>query len=291
VAPIESAGELQGAVVMLGEPSAEAEACLHTVALASLTGVAMLNAREDAGRTPGMPLVADLLAGAEIPPGEIVRRARMRGCDLTGGVVALCLDPGELSARRLVATIAAERPGALSEICDGRVYVLFPGTPTEAQALSARLGECATAAHSSHYRRAADARLALEEAELLLALAAAGGRATTDRPTWDTLRILFRTFSADPDELTRFSEQAVGALIRHDELHESELQKTFWAYQESNCNMNHAAKAAFTHRHTISNRLAKIEELTGLDPNRSYDRELLSMALKAHMVVSLSRPR
>jgi hypothetical protein len=121
VAPIESAGELQGAVVMLGEPSAEAEACLHTVALASLTGVAMLNAREDAGRTPGTPLVAELLAGAEIPPGEIVRRARMRGCDLTAGVVALCLDPGELSARRLVATIAAERPEVLAEICDGRV--------------------------------------------------------------------------------------------------------------------------------------------------------------------------
>ncbi|MBK5221088.1 MAG: helix-turn-helix domain-containing protein [Thermoleophilia bacterium] len=41
----------------------------------------------------------------------------------------------------------------------------------------------------------------------------------------------------------------------------------------------------------MSNRLNRIEELTGLDPNRSYDRELLSLALKAQLVVSLARPR
>ena len=291
MAPIVSSGALQGAVVMLGGPCPEARACLRTVALAALTGVAMLNAREDATRTPGAPLVADLLSGAEVPPGEIVRRARMRGCDLSDGVVAVCLDPCDLPTGRLIAMIAAERPDALSEVWDERVYVLLPGTSEEAKGLLARLSERTTSAHSSRYARAADARPALEEAELLLTLAASGGRATTDRPTWDTLRILFRTFSADPDELTRFSEQTVGALVRHDELHESELQATFWAYQESNCNMNLTAKSAYTHRHTISNRLAKIEELTGLDPSRSYDRELLSMALKAHLVVALARPR
>jgi hypothetical protein len=289
--PIASAGELQGAVVMLGEGSPGAEAHLRTAAVASLTGVAMLNAREDATRTPGAALLAELLAGAEIPPSEIVRRARMRGCDLSDGVIALCLDAGERPPGSLIATIAAARPDALADFCDGRIYILLPGTIEQARKLTAQLGERATTALSSRYRQAGDARFALEEAELLLVLAAAGGRATTDRPTWDSLRILFRTFIADPEELTRFSERTVGALIRHDQRHGSELQETFWIYQESNCNMNLAAKAAFTHRHTISNRLSKIEELTGLDPSRSYDRELLSMALKAHLVVSLSRPR
>jgi hypothetical protein len=291
VAPIASSGELQGAVVLLGEPGPGTEAILRTAALASLTGVAMLNAREDATRTPGAPLLAELVGGAEIPPSEIVRRARMRACDLTGGLVALCLDPGEHPPGRLIATIAAERPDALAEACNGRIYVLLPGTAGEGRELSAQLSGRASTGLSSRYRQAADAGVALEEAELLLALAAVGGRNTTDRPTWDSLRLLFRTYVADPEELARFSTETVGALIRHDESRGSELQDTFWTYLESNCNMNLAAKAAFTHRHTISNRLTRIEELTGLDPSRSWDRELLSLGLKAHLIVAMSRPR
>ena len=33
--------------------------------------------------------------------------------------------------------------------------------------------------------------------------------------------------------------------------------------------MNLTAKATYTHRHTVSNRLNRIEELTGLDPSQS----------------------
>ena len=54
----------------------------------------MLNAREDANREED-ELLAELLAARDLPPGEIVRRTRLRGCDLTGGFDALCLDPGE----------------------------------------------------------------------------------------------------------------------------------------------------------------------------------------------------
>jgi purine catabolism regulator len=143
--------------------------------------------------------------------------------------------------------------------------------------------QIAASAHSSRYRQAIDARAALEEAELLLKLVEAGGRSSSGRPTWDSLRLLFRAFVADPQELARFAEQTVGAVVRHDERHGSELEITFWAYQENNCNMNLTAKATFTHRHTISNRLTRIEELTGLDPVRNYDRELLSLAFKAHV--------
>jgi hypothetical protein len=291
VVPITAQGELQGAVLMFGESRPEAFEFLSAAAVAAVTGVAMLNAREDVSRGSEDNLLADLLAGEGIRPGELVRRTGLRGCDLTDGVTALCLNPGDEPPGRLIATIAAERPEALAELCDGRIYVLLPGSLEDARKLSTRLGERATSAHSSRYREAADARTALEEAELLLALVEAGGRASADRPTWDSLRLLFRSFVADPDELSGFSERTVGALVRHDEEHGAELQSTFWAYQESNCNMNLTAKATYTHRHTISNRLNRIEELTGLDPNRSYDRELLSLALKAHLIVSLARPR
>ncbi len=292
LAPIVSGGELQGAVVLLGGAGgAEASAYLGAAALAALTGVAMLNAREDASREED-ELLAELLAARDVPPGEIVRRARQRGCDLTAGFVALCVSPGETPAARLVATIAAGHPGALVAARGGRVHILLPGDSEAARALAARLGEQITAsAHSSRYRQASDARAALEEAELLLKLVEAGGRSSADRPTWESLRLLFRAFVADPPELARFAEQTVGAVVRHDERHGSELEVTFWAYQESNCNMNLTAKATFAHRHTISNRLARIEELTGLDPVRNYDRELLSLAFKAHIVVTMAPPR
>jgi purine catabolism regulator len=290
VVPITAQGELQGAVLMFGESRPEAFEYLSAAAVAAVTGVAMLNAREDASRDSDDRLLADLLGGEGIRPGELVRRAGLRGCDLTEGVTALCLNPDDGQAGWVVATIAGERPDALAEAIDTRIYVLLAGTLEDARKLAQRLGVRATTALSSRYREAGDARLALEEAEMLLALAEIDGR-SADNPSWDSLRLLFRSFVADPDELARFSEQTVGALVRHDERQESELQVTFWAYQESNCNMNLTAKATYTHRHTVSNRLNRIEELTGLDPSQSYDRELLSLALKAHYVISTSRPR
>ena len=222
----------------------------------------------------------------------MVRRAQARGCDLTGGVSALCVKPGEgptggAARGRSPPSAPTRSPSSPA----GGVYVLLPGTTEEARRLTGRLGARGIVALSSRYREATDARLALEEADLLLTLAEAGGLGSADTPSWDSIRILFRTFVADPDELARFSEETVGALVRHDEQQGSELQATFWAYQESNCNMNLTAKATFTHRHTVSNRLARIEELTGLDPSQSYERELLSMALKAHYVIAMSRPR
>jgi purine catabolism regulator len=290
VVPITAQGEIQGAVLMFGEDHPEAFEYLNAAAVAAVTGVAMLNAREDATRDSGEGLVTDLLADGRIPPGELVRRAGLRGCDLTEGVTALCVNPGEDPSGRVIATVAAERPDALAETADGRVYVLVPGGLERARKLAQRLTDRVTVALSSRYLEAGDARLALEEAELLLLLAEAGGR-NADTPSWDSLRLLFRTYVADPEELKRFSEQTVGELVRFDERQESELQVTFWAYQESNCNMNVTAEATFTHRHTVSNRLNRIEGLTGLDPSQSYDRELLSLALKAHYVISMSRPR
>lgn len=290
VVPITAQGEIQGAVLMFGEDHPEAFEYLSAAAVAAVTGVAMLNARADAAQDTGESLVADLLGGETIRPGELVRRAGLRGCDLTDGVAALCVNPGGEPSGRVVATIAAERPEALAEVAGDRVYVLLPGALEEARKLAQRLAERVTVALSSRYREAGDARLALEESELLLLLAEASGR-SADNPSWDSLRLLFRTYVADPEELKRFSEQTVGELVRYDERQESELQVTFWAYQESNCNMNLTAKATYTHRHTVSNRLNRIEELTGLDPSQSYDRELLSLALKAHYVISMSRPR
>ena len=57
---------------------------------------------------------------------------------------------------------------------------------------------------------------------------------------------------------------------------------------EANCNMNVAAEWLDTHRHTVANRLRRIDELTGLDPQRGYDRELLGLALRVHLIIGTS---
>src|SRR5215213_4750692 len=104
LAPIVSGGALQGAVVLLsGEADERTSAYLGVAAVAALTGVAMLNARAEASDDTADGLLSDLLDAREVPPGEIVRRARLRGCDLTGGFVALCVDPGSAPAGRVLA--------------------------------------------------------------------------------------------------------------------------------------------------------------------------------------------
>jgi hypothetical protein len=290
VVPITAQGEIQGAVMMFGEDHPEAFEYLSAAAIAAVAGVAILNAREDIVSDRGEGLFADLLAGETVRPGELVRWARSRGCDLTEGMTALCVNPGEDQCGRVIATVAAERPDALAEVADGRVYVLIPGELEQARKLAQQFAQRFTVALSSPYREVGDTHLALEESELLLALAEASGH-NADGALWDSVRLLFRTYVSAPEELRRFTEQTVGDLVRYDERHESELQVTFWAYQESDCNKNLTAKASFTHRHTVGNRLNRIEELTGLDPSQCYDRERLSLGLKAHYVILTSRPR
>jgi hypothetical protein len=40
-----------------------------------------------------------------------------------------------------------------------------------------------------------------------------------------------------------------------------------------------------THRHLVANRLRRVRRLTGLDPQRGYDRELLGLALRTHLSI------
>jgi DNA-binding PucR family transcriptional regulator len=115
-----------------------------------------------------------------------------------------------------------------------------------------------------------------------------GAVPNTDRQTWDNLRILHGAYVNEPSRLIDFCERTIGELIRRDEKEERRLQDTFWAYQEANCNMNLTAARLDDHRHTVANRLRRIGQLTGLDPQRGYDRELLGLALRTYLVIENS---
>jgi hypothetical protein len=280
VVPIVCEGELQGAVVMLGEGGPDAGEYLRVAAVAALTGIAMLNARDETARSLSASFLAELITRRDAHVDDVLRRAGLLGRDLSDGLVALCVEPRDGAARSLLELLRTEHPDGFAEIIGRRVYALLPGPPEEARALADRLASRGAVGVSSHYREAGDARVALKEAELLVELGAAA-------PANHTFRLLFRLSESDAEELRTFGEDVIGPIVRHDERHATELLITLRAYLEHNCNMNLTATATYTHRHTVSNRLARVQELTGLDPSESEDREVLGLAVKAHRIVEL----
>ena len=289
VVPIVVAGRVQGAVIVDGVPAPGAVEHLHSAARAALTGIAILDAREETRRDSSSGLLADLLAGRELERDEIVARASQLGCDLDAGFVAMVVFGRHARGQGdVAATVGEVHPTALAEVIDGIVHVLVPGREIDAEALEERLGDAVLRAHSAPYTDPAEAARALDEARTLLALVKISEVNNTDRQTWDSLRIPHGAYFHEPLRMEEFAARTVGKLIERDQAEAGRLQETFWAYQQTNCNMNEAAERLETHRHTVANRLRRIRELTDLDPQRGYDRELLGLALRAHLVISHS---
>jgi hypothetical protein len=287
VAPIVVDGEPQGAVIAQGEVGPEGVEHVRSAARAALTGIAILNTRDEVRRDSAAGLIADLLAGRRLAGPEIVRRAALLGCDLRHGFVAFCAGgPREGGREEIVAALDAVHPDALVEAVEGTSYALVPGPRFEAEALAARLGARVARAHSFPCEDPGQAGQALEEARTLLVICRYSEPQDTDRATWDNLRIIYGAYASQPARLREFCERTVGALVRQDASEDDRLQATFWAYQNANCNMNGAAAQLDTHRHTVANRLRRIRRLTGLDPQRGYDRELLGLALRTHLVIA-----
>jgi hypothetical protein len=291
VVPIVVDDTVQGAVVASGELAEGAEAHLHDAARAALTGIAILDARDETRRDSASGLIADLLAKRDLGAEEIADRAERLGCDLRSGFLAVATEvDDEHGPNAIAAALAAVATGTLTEARGGIVHALVPYRKLDTLALAAHIGEGVARAHSSAFGDPGEAARALDEARTLLGLARGSNPRNTDRVTWDSLRILHGACVNEPARLAAFRDRIVGELIRNDAAEGGRLQLTFWAYQEANCNMNVAAERLETHRHTVANRLRRIRQMTGLDPQRGYDRELLGLGLRIHLVMA-TEPR
>lgn len=288
--PISSGGTELGFVLLLGAGAPDAGEYLHVAAVAALTEVAVFEARDETEQALRGSFVEELLTRDDIETDDLVRRASRLGCDLAGGVVALCADPGERAPGRISATVAAECPGALSQPHRGKVYTLLPAA-ADGAAIAARLSRQATVGLSSTYSDPGDARRALEEAELVLEVTAAGGAPPQEDIAKGTYRLLFRVLASHPEEVRSFYEDTVAPVVRYDEQYTTELVSTLEAYLERNCNMNATAQAIHAHRHTVAYRLERVRDLSGLDPFVSEDRERLGLGLKAHRIIAPRLPR
>lgn len=300
--PIASGDELVGAVVLLrgGEPVPDAAEFLHLAAVASLTEVAVEEAKEEVEQNLRGSFLEELRTRSDLDPAEVVRRASRLGCDLTGGTIVLCAELSTDRPRHVVATIAEEHPGALAQHMEmpggpPRVYALLPGAGADgARRLATRLQRHGTVGVSSFYADPAELQRAIQEAELVLDVLkrsdGVGGDLMEDIGT-GTYRLLFRVLASHPEEVRSFYDDTVAAIVRYDDQYRTDLVGTLESYLENNCNMNATAAAIYAHRHTVAYRLDRVKELTGLDPMQSEDRERLGLGLKAYRIIAPRLPR
>jgi sugar diacid utilization regulator len=296
--PVTVGAELIGLVALLSPPDGsltEPIEIMHLAAAATLTKLAIEEARHEVEEGLRDSFMEELRSTAPLSSADIVRRAVRLGCDVTRGAIVLCADGDPDRPRRTMATIAAEAPDALMQSLDGRVYAVIPGgpgdgtppltTPSRVEAVAARLRRFGTVGISSFCRDPADLRGALQEAELMADVVRASGAPSAQIAGTGTYRLLLRLFVTHPDEVRNFFEGTVGPIVRYDKQYGTDLMATLESYLEHNCNMNATAAAVYAHRHTIAYRLDRIRELSGLDPSHGEHRERLGLGLKAHRIL------
>lgn len=71
-------------------------------------------------------------------------------------------------------------------------------------------------------------------------------------------------------------------LLQYDRANRSNYLQTLRVYLSNNCNMMQTARQLFLHRHTLINRLEKIEEISDLHLDDYYSRLYMSIALLLH---------
>jgi PucR family transcriptional regulator, purine catabolism regulatory protein len=300
--PIAAGDDVVGAVMLLAgrtAPRPDATEFLHLAAVASLTEVAVEEARHEVEQNLRGSLLEELRARPELEPAGVVRRARRLGCDLEHGAVLLCAELDTERPRHVVATVAGEYPGALAQHMEDRVYALLPAGPDRgaeqtveaARRLAGRLQRHGTVGLSSFYADPAELHRAVQEAELVLDVLRRSDGPIAEDIGQGTYRLLFRVLASHPEEVRSFYEDTVAAVVRYDDQYSTDLAGTLEAYLEHNCNMNATAASIYAHRHTVAYRLDRVRELTGLDPMQSEDRERLGLGLKAYRIIAPRLPR
>jgi sugar diacid utilization regulator len=297
--PIRTGNSLVGLVALLSPPTAAASIpepteLLHLAAAVTLTKLAIEETRHKVEEDVRDSFMQELRSQAPLSAGDIVRRAVRLGCDVTRGAVVLCADGDPNRPHRMMATIAGEVPGALTQSVERRIYAVLPAiqapdpsapTLALAEAVAARLRRYGTVGISSFYRDPGDLRRALQEAELMADVLLESGAPAPQVVGTGAYRLLLRLFVTHPEDVWSFYEDTVGPIVRYDDQYGTDLVPTLESYLANNCNMNATAGAVFAHRHTIAYRLDRVRELSGLDPAQAEHRERLSLGLKASRIL------
>ncbi|WP_030752833.1 GAF domain-containing protein [Streptomyces sp. NRRL S-31] len=231
-------------------------------------------------------LLAELVGGADPRTDAIRHRASLLGHDLTRahralvakiettgrGSAALALRHAADEANRLASTIT---PRPLVSQHQDAIVALWPvqasgpeagpdAAETLRKTLSAAVGvTSATVAVSGPTDR--EFAEVYRTARGALAVAARADR-TGGVVTLDGLGVAGLLLQlGDPGPLRGYADRTLGPLIRHDEQHGTALVATLRAHLTHRLDRQATAQALLVHPNTISQRLRRIEALTGLD--------------------------
>jgi len=86
--------------------------------------------------------------------------------------------------------------------------------------------------------------------------------------------------SDNRERLLSFSREMLDPLVRYDREHSTNLLKTLSTYLKCNCNLRVAAGILFVHRHTVRQRLERIEQLCKVELGDADDKLALQLAIK-----------
>lgn len=190
----------------------------------------------------------------------------------------------EAVKERLLASLT--RTASYPVLDRGReLLMLLPATlrGESAEGVLARVlraaGAGSAAGVSNPVRELANVAPAVEEAAtaLLVGRRTRNGQLTTlaDSGAYGLLAPLRGT-----REARRMVEQLLGPLTLYDEQHGAALTQTLETYIACNGNVSVTAQKLSLHRNSLSYRLRRIEELSGLDLSESESRLLLTLALR-----------
>jgi sugar diacid utilization regulator len=96
-----------------------------------------------------------------------------------------------------------------------------------------------------------------------------------------TYKLLFRVLQENPEELEAFYGETLEPVVHYDSRYGTELVQTLITYLGNDASTVRTAGDLFAHRHTIRYRLDRVGELTGLDVDKSEDRERLTLGIKS----------
>jgi GAF domain-containing protein/sugar diacid utilization regulator len=231
-------------------------------------------------------LLADLLAGADPMSPSVRDRAGLLGHDLTRDHLTLVAQvttggrpaPSGVMQRALTeaaALASGVRPRPLVAVHRDVIVALWPAAATgpaagrpAADALrrslrSARGVDDASVAVSDPAQR--DLLNAYRTARGALTVAGHAGRSGSTI-TLDDLGVAGLLLQlGDPVRLRAYADRTLGALIRYDRDHGAALLRTLRTYLDSGVDRHLTARALTLHPNTVSQRLRRIEALTGLD--------------------------
>jgi purine catabolism regulator len=189
-------------------------------------------------------------------------------------------------------------PGALLRLNSESAAVLYPvdgdgtvaGVAARVEEIRRRVttrleGMSVSAAVGHLYPRVLDAPRAYREAEqaLNIGMRLFGPNRTTAFDHLGIYRLLFHLHGTP--ELSSFYEETLEKIVQHDERHGSELVPTLKAFFAAHGNLSRTAELLYLHRNTVSYRLQRVEELTGLRLDEEDDRFRLQLALKLRDLV------